>query len=637
VNLRELNSKKMNIFHKHINIFNMFIYYLFLVCTIMVSGAIIQAPDNIICFIERDFCTIENFVDKTGQSLLVEVVRSGAIVGSAVGIVSGDIDAFEINHPGGYCWGDGTNLKVTPDIQAGDLVTIKSGALLLGEMTILNGYITTYNKIGTTLTIKGFVETSVNGNIELRIVNPLLLGTTVAKRQVNAIFGPLVPNVGYSSSLEIVGTTFTATFIFDTQSAADIASSGEGYSLSLWQETAPNGARQGLTISEYGEVGGPFSNLCPAGPQNLEAPVVNALAVSGNIIKWSPGQDINGAAATSGFSVSVMRGNKVYGYRLNTVNQVVFDLIPLAANDIIELRSMIGTKMSKPLTMTYTPQILNPTISSLPIGNAIKQVKTELIILTSNTNQIVYTLDGSSVLDANGKISTNAILYYTPIPVTKAITLKAVAFDRSGKIGSVLVGLFAPPTIVLPKPVTTAPTTIVENGGVKLSWIKPDDSSINGFGVDTFTTNGVKVGVTRKVLSTTLIIKDLVPGTSYQFTVTSQNAGGSSIPSPKSVVIVFPSPTDTVTITSARYIANKEFKITGTGSAVATVTLYSTNADGTIGTIRGTTTPISAPVVCAAGVCDFKIDIRNTAVPITNPERIYIKSSLGGVSGPFVI
>jgi len=124
----------------------------------MVSGAIIQAPDNIICFIERDFCTIENFVDKTGQSLLVEVVRSGAIVGSAVGIVSGDIDAFEINHPGGYCWGDGTNLKVTPDIQAGDLVTIKSGALLLGEMTILNGYITTYNKIGTTLTIKGFVK-----------------------------------------------------------------------------------------------------------------------------------------------------------------------------------------------------------------------------------------------------------------------------------------------------------------------------------------------------------------------------------------------------------------------------------------------------------------------------------------------
>lgn len=620
----------------------MFIYYLFLACTMMVSGAVIQAPNNIICFPERDFCTIENLVDKTGQTLLVEVVRSGSIIGSATGVVSGSIVAFEINHPGGRCWGDGTTLKVTPDIQPGDLVTIKSGALLLGDMTISNGYIISYSQTGRTLTITGFVASTVlPGNIEVRIVNPLLLSTTVAKRQVNALPGPLVPNVGYSSSLEIVGTTFTATFTFDTQLAADIAGSGDSYSVSLWQETAPNGARQGLTISEYGQVGGPFNNLCPPGPQNIGSPIAHALAISGNLIKWSPGQDIIGAPATTGYSLNILRGNKVYGYRVvNTVNQVVFDLIPLAANDIIELRSMIGTKMSDSLIMTYQPLDLIPSILSLPASNPVTNVQTELIILTSNTNQIVYTTDGSPVLDTSNRISPNAILYYTPIQVTKAFTLKAISFNRAGKFSSELIGKFAPPTIILPQAVTTAPKAIVENGGVTLSWIKPADPSINGFGIDIFTTNGIKVGATRNVVATTLIIKDLVPGTSYQFTVASQNLGGSSAPSPKTAIIIFPFPTDIITITSARYTANKQFRITGTGSVAATATLFSTNVDGTIGsviTIRGTVTPITAPIVCAGGVCTFTMDVRNAAVPSTNPRRIYVKSSRGGVSGPFVV
>ena len=81
----------------------MFIRYLLLAFTI--SGApLIQQPNNIICFPERDFCNFENFLDNTGKSLLVEVNRQGKVIGSAVGVVSGDIVAFEVNHPGWSRW-----------------------------------------------------------------------------------------------------------------------------------------------------------------------------------------------------------------------------------------------------------------------------------------------------------------------------------------------------------------------------------------------------------------------------------------------------------------------------------------------------------------------------------------------------
>jgi len=620
----------------------MFIHYLFAASFASVYGVtIIQQPNNIICFPERDFCNFENFIDKTGKSLLVEVNRSGKVIGSAVGVVSGDVVAFEVNHPGGICWGDGTTLKVTPDIQPGDVVTIRDGALVLGGMTIQNGYITSYNLDGNTLRITGFVaSTVIAANIEVRIVNRLLLGTTVQKRQVNAVHGPLVQETGYQSGIVITGTTFVATFVFNNQQAAIIAGSGEGYSVSLWQKTAPNEGRQGLTISEYGEVGGPFGSGCPAGPQNIGSPLVNAIAVSGNLIKWSPGKDTIGAPATTGFSINVIRGNKIYGYRVaSTVNQLIFNLVPFAGGDIIELRSMTGVKMSESVLMTYQPQRMIPTVSSLPV-NAVTEVETDLVILNSNTGQVVYTLDGSAVLGVNNKISPKAILYYKPISITKAITLKAISFDRSGNFSKELVGKFRPPT-VLPQAITVAPKVVAVNGGITVSWVKPNDQSINAFAVETFTSAGVKVGVTRIISATSIIIKGLTVGTSYQFSVMTRSAGGLSAASPKSVSIVFPSPTDRVLITDARWIANKQFRISGTGSVSnAIITLYSTKADGTIGTViftRGTTRPISAPVTCVTGSCTFTMDIRNAAVPSTNPGRVFIKSSRGGVDGPFTV
>ena len=118
-----------------------------------------------------------------------------------------------------------------------------------------------------------------------------------------------------------------------------------------------------------------------------------------------------------------------------------------------------------------------------------------------------------------------------------------------------------------------------------------------------------------------------------------QSTGGSSVASPKTASVVFPLPTDIIAITTAKWISRKSFRVTGTGNVVATVTLYSSTAAGTIGsimTLQGTTIAITAPITCVGTVCQFDINLKN-GIPLTNPGRIFVKSSRGGVSGPFVV
>ena len=62
-------------------------------------------------FPNRDFITVEGFADHVGQSGKIEVTRPGVgVVGSAIGVVSGGDVAFEVNHPGGICWGECSGL-----------------------------------------------------------------------------------------------------------------------------------------------------------------------------------------------------------------------------------------------------------------------------------------------------------------------------------------------------------------------------------------------------------------------------------------------------------------------------------------------------------------------------------------------
>ncbi len=233
------------------------------------NAAVPAAPDNLVVFPDRDFVTIEGYQDKVGQTATVEVTRGGGVVGSAQSVVAAGDVAFEINHPGGVCWGAGTGLNVTPDIKPGDVVSIRFGPTEAGETTVQDTYVTDDSILnGSTVTVKGHVAATVNKDqMEQRIIEPALQNTSVGRRDVRALPGPMTPNDGYSSRLQfgLDGlNTFTATYVFNDAATAKLAADAAGARAMAWEATDAADNRQGMTIAEFREVGGPGMGGCPA-------------------------------------------------------------------------------------------------------------------------------------------------------------------------------------------------------------------------------------------------------------------------------------------------------------------------------------------------------------------------------------
>jgi hypothetical protein len=610
----------------------------------VVSQNLPVAPDNIVCFPERDFCSFDGFLAYTGQPLTVEVIRNGEITGSAVAVVTGDATAFEINHPGAYCWGEGTSLKVTPDLLKGDEVVVRSGAMIVAKSTIQDGYIIDSNvENGNQLIINGYVSTDVpRTNIQIRIVNPLLRNTLVARRDLNAIVGPEVVENGYSSSITVSGTSFKAVFTFNDLNALSLVSDGSGQGLSMWQFSDANGNTQGLTISERGEVGGPWSALCPPSAHVANCVPPTGLTVADTYVKWEPVINIPGAPAITGYFVNIMKETtvptEVFGYITpSSRTSIDFKLTSLVKGDIVEVRTLQNTRLSEPIRITYGEMIVQPTIAVTPAIDPLVDVATSQVELTSNTNQIAYTLDGSAVV-VNGKLSTTALLYSGPITITKRITLNAVSYVHDGQFSDVITGVFTPLVqVVEPLPVDNF-KVVSENSYLKATWDKPNDDSITGFVVRIYEQD--KVISERKVADLVLLITDLVPKNFYKFSILSVNVHGLSKESPLTLSTMFPTPVDIITITSATW-STRDFRVRGTGNeANAVITLHYSNPDNTIGTpiyFRGSNNPITGTLTgCVNNLCTFDIRTRNTG-PSVNPNRIFIKSTFGGIFGPFVI
>ena len=246
------------------------------------------APDNLLVFPNRDFITIEGYQSHAGEVATIELTRAGKVVGSAQGTVSGGDVAFEVNHPGGVCWGAGTGVNVTPDIVPGDVVTIKFGGTAFGDTTVQSAgwtnnpagvptpamNLTTTNAPNDTLVVKGAIgatDAPTADNMEQRIVNADGYRTNLGKRDIRAVPGPLTPapktgTSSYSSSLTSDGTSFTATYVFTDPAVAAIAKDGGGQRLLQWQQVDAAANRQGVTIAEAGEVGGPGFGGCPPDP-----------------------------------------------------------------------------------------------------------------------------------------------------------------------------------------------------------------------------------------------------------------------------------------------------------------------------------------------------------------------------------
>src|SRR6185436_8435894 len=93
-----------------------------------------------------------------------------------------------------------------------------------------------------------------------------------------------------------------------------------------WQEEDADGNRQGLTIAEFGEGGGPGMGGCPAGPADQASPAGTYSAVRSTAdktqlaVSWTPPTPVPGADAVSGYSVEAIAPatggiSKTYGAR----------------------------------------------------------------------------------------------------------------------------------------------------------------------------------------------------------------------------------------------------------------------------------------------------------------------------------
>lgn len=617
------------------------------------SAAVPEFPNNIVVFPNRDFVSVEGYASHAGETATVEVTRDGAVVGAAKGTVSGGDVAFEINHPGGLCWGAGTTVDVTPDIVAGDVVSITFPDGSSDSTTTSTATATQdMTQNGTTITLDGTLGADVNkDNMETRIINADLVDV-IGKRDIRALPGPIVPAAkgGYSSGLSFpTPTTFQAIFEFATQEAADTAAAADlGERAMTWELTDPDGNRQGITIAEFGEVGGPGVGGCPQGPTNQAAPigtasVIHAPGSSTAQLKWTPATPQPGAEPVSGYQVSAVAPTNTSGNQPTTglrmgpgaTSATLSGLNP-TLDYTFEVRSMTsGTKMSVPFAAASGPADTTlPTLNLNPAGGTTAApVEANSVTVTSN-GQVFYTTDGTPAILGDLPSDNATLLTGTTIPITGLTDLSIATFDQVGN-HTEAGGVFTPLTVAQ----AAAPTGLTAGAqtqtSVPLSWdASPASESVTGYQVTVYNADGTK-RTTQPAVTTVprQTVTGLNPGTTYQFSVAAKNAAGAG-PDSANITKATDASTDRITITSAKWKVN-DLRIIGTGSLVGqTVQAYTVKADGTIGTpIAGA----AASVVTAAppGIGDYSIRLRANS-PV-NPGRIFVKSSGGGIAGPFTV
>ena len=184
-------------------------------------------PDNLVIFPDRDFLSVEGFDAHIGENALVQVIRGGQVIGAAEVTLGPGGVPFEVNHPGGYCWGNdvvgGTGFlsgtaapnalpNVTPDVRPGDDIVVTFADGSTSAITTQDGFVAEAPENGTEaepavsgvntvvsgdadyilgfesrFTIRGRINTANPDFVEQRIVNPDLTGTAVGRRDVRAV------------------------------------------------------------------------------------------------------------------------------------------------------------------------------------------------------------------------------------------------------------------------------------------------------------------------------------------------------------------------------------------------------------------------------------------------------------------
>ena len=237
---------------------------------------------DVTVFPQRDFISIAGF--DAGTELQV-VVRRGTsltpVIGTARGFV-GKNGMFEVNHPGGVCW-----TGQTPDVKPGDWIDVfkvVSDQFQFGQtQRVIDTTVLKPAYVNNGLVkVEGIALTAPNASgtrqayplrlTEQRIINPdfrntrIEPDTRIGRRDMRAdINGGRVgtSGVGIGQLTARGGGKWEAVYSGLNLTEQRLAVAGQTRAMA-WLSTNATGDRFGMTIFEYGELGGPGIGGCPA-------------------------------------------------------------------------------------------------------------------------------------------------------------------------------------------------------------------------------------------------------------------------------------------------------------------------------------------------------------------------------------
>ncbi|SDG31410.1 fibronectin type III domain-containing protein [Klenkia brasiliensis] len=627
------------------------------------KAAVPVFPDNIVVFPDRDMVSLEGFAAASGQRVTIEVRRGGVLVGQTFGTgasataIAAGAPVVEVNHPGGVCWGaGGSTLSVTPDIRPGDVVTVAFGSVT-ADTTVQDAQVTGSSVSGTELTVTGHIGSGVDpAFLEQRIINPSMRDDpTIARRDVRAVTGPEVaaPKGSYSSGLSVTGTSFTAHYTFATDAAAQLAAEGALRAMT-WQNQDADGNRQGLTIAEAGETGGPGMGGCPAGAtgQGPRSPsAVTATQAGGDVdVRWTPAAQNPGTSPVLGWTVRLVSRQSAAGVVTETGVRIAdpaatrVALPGELAGHRVEVRALSDAGESWPPALdgvTAPPGSTDatpPPVSASPAGGQVTgPVTVTLTTESTSLTGIYYTLDGTSPLDGPDTAAPTSTPYTGPITVSPTagtpVVLRYVAIDAAGNSSLVkneTYTLTAPSAPGAP----TIGTVTAGDGRATVNWTAPTSpgtSPVTGYTVTATPRTGTPVRGTAGPGATQLVLTGLTNGVVHDVVVTATNGVGTGPASAAAQVTPTRPATDTVTVTRASWKVG-DLRVEGTGSVPgATVSIRS---GGPTGPVLGTAVVGTPAAGAATGTWTFRL---RTAAAGTRPADVYVTSSGGGQVGPVTL
>jgi hypothetical protein len=534
-------------------------------------------PGNIEIFPKRDMVAIEGYGEYAGKTAEIKVLRGSTVIGSAKGTVDGT-GFLEVNHPGGVCWGAGTNLQVTPDIKGGDEVRVDF--LNTGTPNKWDGAITTDVEItdvvrvdeGNKLVFKGRFGAGVDmpgadlvadpGKFEVEIVNPDMRGGTSAVGE-RAIGWPLEADPtepaptgytatgGVTSGTDATGGSFEVTFAFDQASDLDLAEAGEAVALG-WQAEAPAElgieAFYGLTLFEYHESSGPGFGGCPAGPQEKRpnAPSVYTAKGAGDgkiDVTWGEGTTLPQAPGITGYEVTAIR-SVATGLDAGGVVRTAADgrsatVAGLDAGEIYDVeiaaRSDAGDSTPAVMRVKAAPHIV-PTAGANTLRTPDESGKYAPLVTNGNNDFGVHLDPVFGLLDAevhyttDGSTPTLKSPTFVPgesasLQIVQDTTVKWVVVDSGNIVGPAGSKFFDIVDTVNPAPANLSAAATTVSGAVDVTFDRLTDPSVTAYRVQAYNEAGdVRVGtpvnVAQPATGTTVTrrMTGLTNGTKYTFT-----------------------------------------------------------------------------------------------------------------------